>query len=117
MISAFNSALTALQGFGTRINSNANNIANAQTEGFKKTRVTLASVEPEGVKAQVEQVNTPGTQVYEETTEGATLVEQSNVELSEEIPRMMLDVNHYKANLKTIQTTDEMFSSLLDLKA
>lgn len=117
MISAFNSALTALQSIGTRINSGANNVANANTEGFKRTRVHLASVEPQGVKAEVERMETPGTQIYEETNNGLELIEQSNVDLTNELPQMMLDVNHYKANLKTIQATDEMFSSLLDTKA
>lgn len=117
MISALQSALSGLQAFGTRIHSNANNIANSNTEGFKKTRVTLENMEPNGVKAQVQKVETPGPQIYDQTPNGLALIEQSNVELSRELPDMMLNTNFYKANLKSLQTADELMSSVLDLKA
>lgn len=117
MISAYQSALSALKSYGTRIQSNANNIANANTEGFKKTRVTLSETQPQGVKANVEKVNTPGAVVPEETSDGATMVELSNVDLAQEIPEMMINSQTYKANLKTIETVEEMTGSLLELKA
>ncbi len=117
MISGYQSALTALQAFGTRINSTANNVANAQTEGYKRTRVTLATQQQEGVKAQVERIDQPGPMIMEETNNGQELLEQSNVDLTNELPQMMLDVNYYKANLKTIQATDEMFGNLLNITA
>jgi flagellar basal-body rod protein FlgC len=91
MISAYQSGLSALQAFGTKIQSNSNNIANANTEGFKKTRVTLAETAPQGVKA--------------------------NVELSSEIPEMNLNSRFYQANLKTIETVNDMTGTLLDLKS
>ena len=117
MISSMQSALSALQAFGTRIQSNANNIANSKTEGFKRTRVTLEEMDPHGVKAQVERVTTPGPRVYENTTNGLELIEQSNVELSSELPDMMLNTHYYKANLKSLQTADELLRSVLDIKA
>lgn len=117
MIPAQNSALTALQAFGTRIHSNANNIANANTDNFKKTRVTLAATDPQGVRAQVEKVNTPGPEVYQQGTSGPETVELSNVDLGREIPEMNLNSTLYKANLKTLQIADEMLGSLLQLKA
>ena len=60
MISGYNSALSALQSFGTKLHSNSNNIANANTNEFKRTRVTNATVDPTGVKAQVEKVDVEG---------------------------------------------------------
>jgi len=117
MISAYQSGLSALQAFGTKIQSNSNNIANANTEGFKKTRVTLAETAPQGVKANVEKVNTPGTAVFQETGTGMDLVELSNVELSSEIPEMNLNSRFYQANLKTIETVNDMTGTLLDLKS
>jgi flagellar hook protein FlgE len=117
MISAYNSALSALQAFSTKIESNSNNIANANTAGFKKTRVTMAEVLPQGVKAAVDKVTTPGTNVFQETNEGLNLVELSNVDLSSEIPDMNLNSQFYKANLKTLEVANEMTSALLDLKS
>jgi flagellar hook protein FlgE len=117
MISAYQSALSALQAFGTGIHSNANNIANSNTDGFKRTRVTQTAMQPQGVKATVEKVKNEGTAVYKETNNGLELIEQSNVDLAGELTDMRVNANYYKANLKTIQTSDEMLASLLDIKA
>ncbi len=117
MISAYNSALSALQAFGTKIQSNSNNIANVNTDGFKKTRVTMAEMLPQGVRAEVEKVNSAGTNVFQETSEGLNLVELSNVELSSEIPEMNMNSQFYKANLKTLETASDMTGTLLDLKS
>lgn len=117
MIPAFNSALSALQTFGTRLHSNSNNIANAQTNEFKKTRVINTETEPNGVSPKVEKVETPGTVVYDETVNGYDTVELSNVDLGHELPDMNLNSTMYKANLKTIETVDEMTGELLKLKA
>jgi flagellar hook protein FlgE len=117
MISAYQSALSALQAFGTGINSNANNIANSLTNGYKRTRVTYSETKPQGVSAQAEKVNTPGPSIYEQTNNGNELVEQSNVDLANELTDMTVTSNYYQANLKTIQTSDQMLGSLLNIKA
>lgn len=117
MIPAMQSALSGLSAYSTKVNSNANNIANANTEGFKKSRVLLSSVEPQGVQAQAQRVETPGAMSYEQTSDGMALIEQSNVDLSEELPQMSLNARFYEANLKTLQVTDEMLGSLLKIKA
>ncbi len=116
MISAFQSALTGLQAFGTKVQSHANNIANANTNGYKSTRVILQSGDPQGVKSTVEKVNNPGPMVFEQGNNGEELVELSNVDLAKELTYTKLDSHMYKANLKTIQTTDEMLGSLLKIK-
>ena len=109
--------MAGLSAFSTRINSNANNLAKANTDGFKKTRVTLASTENGGVAAQVEKIQTPGAVVYQEGTAGQEEVELSNVDLGQEIPEMNINSTLYKANLKTLQVADEMTGSILKLKA
>ena len=117
MISAYQSALTGLQAFGTKLQSNGNNIANANTTGFKKTMVTNASVDPQGVKAEINKVSTPGTSVFQDTGTGMELVELSNVGLGTELVDMNLNSTMYKANLKTIETVNDMTGALLDLKS
>lgn len=117
MISAYQSALTGLQAFGTRLQSNSNNIANANTDGFKKTMVTNASVHPQGVKALVNKVSDPGPTVFQETAGGMELVEQSNVDPAKELVDMNLNSTMYKANLKTIETVNDMTGALLNLKS
>jgi len=117
MIPAVNSALSGLQAYGTKFNSNANNIANVSTEGFKKTRVTLEDRAPQGVQANVEVVDSPGTMRLEDSAEGTKMVEMSNVDLAEELPESQLNARFYQANLKTLDAADEMTQSLLDIKA
>ena len=51
------SGLSACQ---RRIRVAANNIANVSTDGFKKSRAVLSTVQPRGVKAEVEQARQPG---------------------------------------------------------
>ncbi|MCK5232234.1 MAG: flagellar biosynthesis protein FlgC [Desulfobulbaceae bacterium] len=116
MISGINSALAGLHAFEKKAESSANNTANINTDGYKKTRVTLEEAEPQGVKPNVERIETPGPLVYEQTSEGETLVEKSNVELTYELPNMMLSRRFYQANIMSIQIQDEMLGSLLDIK-
>lgn len=117
MISATQSALSALNAFSTKINSNANNVANIQSEGFKKTRVTNKETENGGVKAVVDTVDTPGMIRMEETSNGTEMVELSNVDMAQELVDSNLNTRFYQANLKTISAEDEMMQSVLDLKA
>ncbi len=117
MISAYQTALTGLQAFGTKLESNANNIANANTNGFRKTLVTNSNVAPQGVKAQVNKVSTPGTNAVQKTNSGMELVELSNVDLATELVDMNQNSILYKANLKTIERVNDLTGALLDLKS
>ena len=117
MIAGIQSALSGLRAFATKIENNANNIANMNTDGFKKDRVVLSAEAPQGVKATVEQIDAPGSVIAEPTDQGYEMIEQSNVDLGEEIPEMLLNKHGYTANLKTLQTADQMMQSLLDIKA
>jgi flagellar hook protein FlgE len=117
MISAYQSALTGLQAFSTKLQSNGNNIANANTNGFKKTTVSNTSVAPQGVKAQVNKISAPGPGVFQETDAGMEQTELSNVDLAREFVDMNLNSTMYKANLKTIANVNEMTGMLLKLKS
>jgi flagellar basal-body rod protein FlgC len=117
MISAYQSAISGLQAFGSRIASNGNNIANVASETFKGTRVLLEESSSGGVATQVDLLPAPATTWYDTTNNGYEMVALSNVDLAGEMVSMNLNEIYYKANLRTIQTTNEMFGSLLSLKA
>jgi len=117
MISGIHSALSGLTAIQKKMESTANNVANLNTDAYKKTRVTLHAQEPQGIQAVVQQIQTPGPIVYEQTPEGESLVEKSNVELTEELPTMMLSRRFFQANLKIVRVEDEMLGSLLDIKS
>lgn len=109
------SSLSAVTAFQKKMDVTANNIANVKTDEFKKSRVTLNEGDNGGVKAQVQQVDTPG--MPNETIHNDTIVEveSSNVDLTEEITEMIPTQAGYNANMKTIQVQDEMLGSLMDL--
>jgi len=118
VISGINPALAGLGAIQKKIEANANNVANLNTDGFKKDRVTLSEqATGMGPVARTEKVETPGPMVYEQTPAGEELVEKSNVDLAEELPSLALNRRFFEANLKTIQVADEMLGSLLDIKS
>jgi flagellar basal-body rod protein FlgC len=117
MISGISAGLSALNAIQTRNQSTASNTANINTDGYKKTRVTLVGGEVQGLVAtNVQRIDTAGPMVYEPTETDETLVEKSNVELTEELPTMMIDKRAFQANIKIIQAQDEMLGNLLDIK-
>ncbi len=116
MISAVQSALSSLQAFSTKLDNNGNNIANMNTDGFKRGRVLLAERSQGGVTARPERVEEPGPVVPEQTAAGYEMVEQSNVDPGQEIPDMMRSTRAYEANLKTLQAGDELARTLLDIR-
>jgi flagellar basal-body rod protein FlgC len=115
MISSVNSTISALQAYKTQLDVTSNNIANVNTEGFKKSKATLKEGATGNVLADVQRVDTPG-QRYQEL-EGDRMVEKetSNVDLSEALPQMIVTQHAYKANMKVMQTQDEILGTTLDI--
>jgi len=116
MSNAANIALTALRAFDGKMSIIANNIVNANTDGFKKSRAAMEEMAPSGVSASSARVNTPGDIVnIDGVTQGER--EPSNVNLEEEIIALMTNQNHYEANLKTVKATEELQGMLFDILA
>ena len=116
MIAGLQSAVSGLQAYTTKIANNANNIANVNTEGFKRERAVLSAQSPQGVNVQIEQVDIPKPMVAELSGQGM-VVDQSNVDLGEEFVDVMVNTHGFKANLKTIQAADTLMQAVLDIKA
>lgn len=93
----------------------ANNIANVNTEEFKKSRATMIEGVNGGVEVDVEKVNTPGHRYQELQGDQMVEKETSNVNLEEELPDLMVTQRTYEANLKVLQTRDKMLGSMLDI--
>ena len=114
MIPSVNSTISALQAYKTRLGVTADNIANVNTDEFKKSKVSLKEGTNGDVEVNINRVDTPGHRYQE--LEGNQLVERegSNVNLEEEVPEMMVTQRSYEANLKVLQTQDKMLGTLLD---
>ena len=114
MSEAFNTALSALGALFRKLDVTANNIANSETNNFKKSRVEMEDVYPSGVKVSISQVNTPGDILPPD--EKGVSQESSNVNLAEELVNLIVTQHDFSANIKTIQTKDKMEKQLIDIK-
>jgi flagellar basal-body rod protein FlgC len=114
VISALNGTISALRAFVTKLGVTADNIANVNTDGFKRSRAILHEGANGGVRVEIKKDDSPGFR-YDVVENGKKVEkETANVDLAEEIPNLMLTKRAYQANLKTIETQDEMLGSLLD---
>ena len=93
-------AQSGLQAAQLRLDSSAHNVANMNTEGFRRQTVEQqAAPSLGGTRARPGQAGEPG------------------VALEQEAVEQMSATYAFKANLQTIKTQDEMVGSLLDVKA
>ena len=111
MSDAFNTALSALGSLSRKMDVTANNIANVNTNGFKKSLAEFEDVDPSGVKVSISQVDTPGDPLPPD--EKGKEQESSNVNLAEVI-NLITTQHAFAANIKTITTEDEIRNTLLD---
>jgi flagellar hook protein FlgE len=116
MISAADSALSGIKTCGTKIGVTANNIANMNTDGFKKSRAVLEEGHPSGVTALIEAIDTPGVILPAQDGSGETR-ETSNVDLEEEVGDLITTRTALSANINTLKAWEEMTESLIDLFA
>jgi flagellar hook protein FlgE len=115
MTFSIQSTLSAIKAFGDKMGVTANNIANVETEGFKKSTATLVEGPKETVEVEITQPDSPGPVILDETDGQLTEKEMSNVDLAEEIPQTILAQRGYEANLATLRTQDEMLKSIIDI--
>lgn len=115
MIFSVSSSLTALKAYGIKMGVHADNVANAQTEEYKKSRAVFKEGLRNDIQVEVEQVNTPGPTVVEIKDGERTERELSNVDLAEELPQTILAQRGFQVNLTTLKALDEMLGSIIDI--
>jgi flagellar hook protein FlgE len=115
MIFPTSSALSAVSAFQKRMEVTADNVANVDTDEFKKSRVTMTQASNGGVKTTIQKITTPGP--VKETIRNGTIedIESSNVDLAEALTDMIVTKAGYTANLKTVKTQNELLGSLLNI--
>jgi flagellar hook protein FlgE len=103
-------ALSAIAALDRKLDVTANNIANASTDEFKKSRVLFQTKDVPGVTVTISEVDTPGTMQ-------PNGLESSNVDIAEEFASLIVTQHSQTANVKVIETDEEMQESLLDILA
>ncbi|MEN6624405.1 MAG: flagellar basal body protein [Smithella sp.] len=115
MLQAWGIALTALTAFDKKLDVSANNVANMETNNFKKSRVELQENSNGGVKVTISRDNIPGMELDLNARTGEAQ-QTSNVALEEEIADQIITRYSYEANILTIKTAERMQKELLDIK-
>lgn len=115
MIVGMAAALSGIQAGGKMLSVGGHNIANAQTESFKRTRALLEeSSAGGGVTVTLQTDKRPGPQ-YLSSEDSFSLREGSNVNLGEEIISNLQAVNLIEANIASLRVQDKVLGSLLDI--
>ena len=100
---AISNNVASLQANQSFLNTTANNVANVNTDRFvpQDTRIT----------------NTAGTPQADVRTSDNSGIEHSQTDLSKEIPDQITQGGVAEANVAAIKTQNQMFGTLLDIKA
>ena len=118
MPDAFSSAISGISANTVRAAVAANNIANANTSGFKASRVTAESSGSGRQETHITKSTESGSFIPRSDgfPEGSTF-EVSNVDLPEEFVQLQISEHGYSANAAVIRTQDEMLGTVLDMLA
>lgn len=115
MITSANSNVSALQAFSKQMRVSANNVANAFSDDFKKSRAINTEGENGQVQTIITKINTPGPLVDDPLSTTGELKELSNTDIAEEITNQMIASQGFKANTRMIKSYEETIGSLIDL--
>ncbi len=110
-------SLSGVSAFGRNLDLTANNIANSNTDGFKKSRTEFVESAPAGlgVQTEIQKIDTPGVEALENTPQGQQLVEQSNVDLGEEMVNLIISQRGFEMNLAALRVQEETLGRLMDI--
>ena len=145
MISSLSTALSGMMASTQRLSASASNIANSQTRGpipatpptqpvnrspggepqvYNPVRVALKSVSgsnwPDGTLASLQPVTPSYVPQYDPAASFANkdgMVAAPNVDPAEEAVEQIKAVNSYRMNAKMLEASDEMFKTVLEVKA
>ena len=112
MIAGIWASLAGLFAFEKRLGYTANNIANSNSDGYKKVNPVITEDANGLPRVEPSVVDTPGFIIHEGD---GSFRELSNVDLSGEIPQLIISQRGYEANLKALETESELLKSILDI--
>jgi flagellar hook protein FlgE len=116
MISAIHTALSGLTAYAKQMEVSAHNVANVDTDAFKKSRTEFVEADAGGVLPVVQKDDSAGPAVLKNTAQGPAQVELSNVDLGEETVSQIVAQRGFEANLQTLKTADTMLGTILDMR-
>lgn len=120
METALRNAISGLRAADKRLEVSASNTVNAQSENYTPSRVVQTALGGGGTKADVVDVRPPTVPIYNPQHPAADadgVMQRPNVAPDAEVVEQMLARRAFEANLRTIETADQMSKTVLDILA
>jgi len=115
MIDGTYAASSALNAFSKKLAVVSNNVANMNTDGYKKSRAVLKEGQNGGVEVSTQKIDTPGSLIPYEEGSNVQVKETSNVDLAEEKVHMISAQRGHEANVKSLEAQNELRETILDI--
>jgi len=113
MIQSINNSYSALRAINTGVNVSSNNVANVDTNNFKNTQTVMNEGDKSGVVVSLSKDYSTGSLKQSDNGE---LLQTSNTDIAKEMTNYIQYQNNYKANIKPIQTVNDMLGNSIDMK-
>jgi len=107
-INALGTGLSGLQSFQRAVDVTANNIANANTDGFRPQTALFRESTPAGTGVTLSTARAPGS---------ADPTAPSGTDLTNEVVNLTVYRTGFQASAKVIKTADDLLGSLLDTRS
>jgi flagellar basal body rod protein FlgG len=115
MIDGVYAALSAVDAFSKTMAVTANNVANINTSGFKKSRAIAEEGQNGAVEVSIQEIDTPGSLIPSEESSTEQTETTSNVNIAEEMVHMTITQLGYEANLKSLEVQEELQGFILNI--
>jgi flagellar basal-body rod protein FlgC len=117
MDTALNSVISSINAHGRKLGISANNVANVDTNGFKRDQAVLQEGPAGDVRVNIRKDTTRAADDPLAPDAPGVEKERSNVDLAFEMTSLVPTTIGYKVNLQVIRARDEMLGNLLDTLA
>lgn len=108
MLGGIEAALTGMQTAGRMLGASAHNIANAQTDGFKRLKSIPEEGSVGGVRVTLAQDHTAGSAFL-------AMHEGSHVDIQEELINTLEATQLFEANVGSLKVQSKLLGTLLDI--
>lgn len=120
-MNTINTSLSGLKAYQTKLDVNANNIANANTANFKEQSVSLSSINNNNGNVGGVSVSRIGGSNSNDNintnninSDNNTINNNNDVDLSKQLVEMKENSLYFQANAQVIKTQNQNLGSLLD---
>lgn len=110
---SFGSAISGIRAAFSALDVSAHNIANVNTEGFKKQRAIVTEGNNGEVVTKIDKKDTRNGSAYQTTSQDT--IDTSNVDITQEIAEQIGDKHLSSVNIAAFKVFDDVQKGLIDI--